>query len=270
MRRENSPSDLEGITMPNIILEELVRLSNNLGQPEHDYAILGEGNTSARVDGQTFWVKASGTELRTITGSGFVQVSFERAMGMLNGPTLNDQQVKDELTAAKIIPGAPGHPSVETLLHAQLLCLEDVNFVGHTHPTAINSLTCSKAFPSIFRGRIFPDEIVLCGVAPLLVPYTDPGLPLARHVQSLIHDYLNQYGESPRVIIMQNHGLIALGRTAKQVEDVTAMAVKTARVLIGASSAGGPRYLTPKNVARIHTRLDEAYRRQQLGLEKKI
>ena len=60
------------------ILEQLVELSNNLGQPEYDYVILGEGNTSGRADEQTFWVKASGTELRTITTSGFVQVSFER------------------------------------------------------------------------------------------------------------------------------------------------------------------------------------------------
>ena len=253
----------------NDILDQLVKLSNNLGQPENDYVILGEGNTSARVDDQTFWVKASGTELRTITADGFVQVSFERALEMLNGPLLGDQEVKEALTAAKAVPEAPGHPSVETLLHAQLLCLEGVNFVGHTHPTAINALTCSTAFPAIFQGRLFPDEIVLCGIAPLLVTYTDPGLPLARHIQSLMRDYLNQYGQSPRVILMQNHGLIVLGRTAKQVEDVTAMAVKTARVLLGASSVGGPRYLTPENVDRIHTRPDEVYRRQQLGLEKK-
>jgi rhamnose utilization protein RhaD (predicted bifunctional aldolase and dehydrogenase) len=214
-------------------------------------------------------VKASGTELRTITAGGFVQVSFERALAMLSGPELSDQKVKEVLTAAKSVAEAPGHPSVETLLHAQLLCLEDVNSVGHTHPTAINALTCSEAFPGIFKGRIFPDEIVLCGVAPLLVSYTDPGIPLARHIKNLMQDYLNQYGQSPRVIIMQNHGLIVLGRTAKQVEDVTAMAVKTARVLLGAYSVGGPRYLTLKDVERIHTRLDEVYRRQQLGLEKR-
>jgi hypothetical protein len=47
------------------------------------------------------------------------------------------------------------------------------------------------------------------------------------------------------------------------------MAVKTARVLCGTYSVGGPRYLPAKDVDRIHTRLDEVYRRQQLGLEKK-
>jgi hypothetical protein len=52
------------------------------------------------------------------------------------------------------------------------------------------------------------------------------------------------------------------------VEDVTAMMVKTARVLAGAAAVGGPRYLSAHDVDRIHTRPDELYRRQKLGLEK--
>jgi len=109
---------------------------------------------------------------------------------------------------------------------------------------------------------------VLCGVAPLLVPYTDPGLPLAQRVKRLLKDYLDQHGEQPKIVWMQNHGLVAVGRTAQQVEDVTAMAIKTARVLLGTYAAGGPRFLSPEDVERIHTRPDELYRRQKLGLEK--
>ena len=248
------------------ILKQLVVLSNNLGRPEMDYVILGEGNTSARAGDGAFWVKSSGTELRTITAGGFVRVNVERALKVTDGPELDDEQVKEALAAARMVPGAPGRPSVETLLHAQLLNLEGIRFVGHTHPTAINSLTCSVAFPEIFKGRLFPDEIVLCGAAPLLVPYTDPGLPLARRLKGLLGEYLKKHGEAPRIILMQNHGLVALGGTAKQVEDITAMAVKTARVLLGAYAAGGPRYLAPKAVARIHTRPDEIYRRRQLGV----
>jgi hypothetical protein len=62
---------------------------------------------------------------------------------------------------------------------------------------------------------------------------------------------------------MQNHGLIALGKTASEVENITAMYVKTARVILGACALGGLRFLTPHDVARIHTRPDELYRRQE-------
>ncbi len=58
--------------MQDAILTQLVSMSRNLGDPINDYVILGEGNTSAQVDGDSFWVKASGTELRTIESEGFV------------------------------------------------------------------------------------------------------------------------------------------------------------------------------------------------------
>jgi rhamnose utilization protein RhaD (predicted bifunctional aldolase and dehydrogenase) len=129
----------------------------------------------------------------------------------------------------------------------------------------VNSLTCSGAFETAVSGRLFPDEIVICGPAPVVVPYIDPGLPLARKIRELINTYLVDYNEVPKVILMQNHGLIALGRSAEQVENITAMAVKTARVLLGTYALGGPHFMTPAAVDRIHTRPDELYRRELLG-----
>ena len=92
------------------VLDRLVALSNSLGRPELDYVILGEGNTSARADDATFWVKASGTELRTITAAGFVQVAFDRVLALVDRPNLTDADVKAGLTAAKVDPAAAGHP----------------------------------------------------------------------------------------------------------------------------------------------------------------
>jgi rhamnose utilization protein RhaD (predicted bifunctional aldolase and dehydrogenase) len=248
------------------ILSQLVTLANHLGNPSLDYVILGEGNVSARLDAGNFLVKASGYEMRTIALNGFVQVAFERVLAMLNGPALSDQEVKDMLESAKVDSSVVAHPSVETLLHAICLSLEGVSFVGHTHPAAINSLACSTAFETAFSGRLFPDEIVVCGPAPLLVPYIDPGVPLARRVKELLDQHIDRYGEPPRVVILQNHGMIALGRSASQVENITAMMVKTARVLLGTFAAGGPRFMPQAEVERIHGRPDEHYRRKQLGI----
>jgi rhamnose utilization protein RhaD (predicted bifunctional aldolase and dehydrogenase) len=251
--------------MTNAILDQLVALSNTLGQPENDFAILGEGNTSARADDDTFYVKSSGSELRTIAAAGFCHVVFDRVMQLLDVDGLDDQAVKAGLQAAKVDPAAPGHPSVETLLHALCLSLPGVNFVGHTHPTAINALTCSVGFEEAFAGRLFPDEIVLCGPATVLVPYTDPGVALARKTREQIGAHIDERGEMPRVVVIQNHGLIALGRTAEQVENETRMAVKAARILLGTYAAGGPRFLSEKEIARIHNRPDEHLRREKLG-----
>ncbi|MBE2232647.1 MAG: class II aldolase/adducin family protein [Anaerolinea sp.] len=247
------------------LLQQLVHLSRALGDPARDYAILGEGNTSTRASDATFWVKASGTELRTIDAAGFVEVRFDRVLAMLSAPTLSDAEIKQGLIEAKLDAASGGHPSVETVLHAVCLQLEGINFVGHTHPTAINALTCSVGFDAAFAGRLFPDEIVVLGPAPVLIPYVDPGPPLARAVKAHIDAHIDYYGEVPKVIHMQNHGLIALGRSAQQVENITAMAVKAARILAGTYAMGGPNFMSAEAVARIHTRPDEHYRQRVIA-----
>lgn len=245
------------------ILTQLVTMSRSLGDPARDYVILGEGNTSARVDADTFWVKGSGAELRTIDASSFVHVRFDRVLELLGTGDLGDDEIRAGLEAAKVDPGTPARPSVETVLHALALQLEGVNFVGHTHPSAVNAVLCSQKAEEASAGRLFPDHIVYCGPASVYVPYTDPGLPLARKVRDLINCYMDEYQEVPKVIMMQNHGLIALGKTAREVENVTAMAVKAACVLQGAYVFGGPRFLGLQDVQRIHTRPDELHRRKQ-------
>lgn len=244
------------------VLSQLISMSRNLGNPALDYAILGEGNTSARVDSETFWVKASGAELQNIDESGFVRVSFSSVLDLLGVVHISDADVKAGMEAARVDPAATARPSVETVLHAMALQLEGINFVGHTHPTAVNSILCSQKVEEAVSGRIFPDEIVYCGPAPAFVPYTDPGVPLARKVHQVIYGYQAEYGGPPKVILMQNHGLIALGRTPAEVENITAMYVKTARILLGTYALGGPHFLSAVNVDRIHNRPDEHFRRK--------
>jgi len=99
----------------------------------------------------------------------------------------------------------------------------------------------------------------------VLVPYTDPGVSLARKTQERIAAYMAQYGETPRVVMIQNHGLIALGRTADQTENITKMAVKAARILLGTYAVGGPRFFSQSDIDRIHTRPDERIRQEKLG-----
>jgi len=249
----------------NDILAQLIAMSHTLGDPENDYAMLGEGNSSARASADTFWIKASGAEMGTIQASGFVQVRFDRVLSLLEACELSDDEVKSGLEAAKVDPEAKGRPSVETVLHALALRLEGISFVGHTHPTAVNAILCSEKAEEAIAGRLFPDEIVYCGPAPVYVPYTDPGLSLARAVRGAIDHYLDAYREVPKVLLMQNHGLIAFGKTASEVKNITAMYVKTARVIIGAYALGGPHFMSPEAVARIHTRPDELYRREEWG-----
>ena len=75
-----------------------------------------------------------------------------------------------------------------------------------------------------------------------------------------------QTGLVPRLVLLENHGLIALGATPQAVLAATLMAVKAATIALGAITAGGPRYLSSDDVARIAGRSDEHYRQKALGL----
>jgi rhamnose utilization protein RhaD (predicted bifunctional aldolase and dehydrogenase) len=242
------------------VLSELVALSNRIGDPANDFVILGEGNTSAKADAETYYVKASGYELRTITAGGLVKCRFDTVLGLLAADDISDEAVKTTF-AASVADGSTNRPSVEALLHALLLStLEDVNFVAHTHPTAVNILTCAKQGEAAFAGRLFPDEMVCCGVAPIWIAFTDPGVPLARKVHSELQAYVAKYGARPKCILIQNHGLIALGATVAEVENATHMMCKTARIVAGTYLLGGPNFLTEDQVERIWNRPDEHYR----------
>lgn len=246
------------------LLTTLTTMSRNLGRPENDYVILGEGNTSARLDDETFYVKASGTNLASIDEDGFVRVRFDAALAMLDDDQLSDQEIKQKLLDATVDNPDQRWPSVETTFHAVCLTVGGAAFVGHTHPTAVNAILCSQQAEEAVAGRLFPDEIVVCGAAPAFVPYVDPGQPLAVAVRQALFDHAEQTGELPKVILMQNHGMIALGKTAGEVERITAMYVKTARVLAGSYALGGPRFMSRDNVERIHSRPDEHYRQRML------
>ncbi|MBL9121710.1 MAG: class II aldolase [Phycisphaerae bacterium] len=250
-------------------LVELLALTRHLGEPHRDYVILGEGNTSARIDDTAFWVTTSGRALDAISDDGFVQVRMEAAQTMLRGGDLSEDAVRAALIAAKVDGTPEPRPSVETVVHAVCLAQPGVRFVGHTHPTAVNAITCSPDYERLLSGRLFPDEVVLCGPRPLLVPYVDPGLPLAREIHRRLETFHATHGTTPKVIYLQNHGVIALGASAHEVRSITAMVVKVARILIAAASTnprGEVRFMPDAEVTRIHHRADEHYRQRVLGV----
>ncbi len=244
------------------VLQQLINMSHNLGIESRGLVILGEGNTSAKIDDNTFYVKASGTQLGTIDAEGLVEVNAPRVLAMLDGPELSDSEIKARLRAAMVDPQGKYLPSIETVFHAYLLSLPGVNFIGHTHPISVNSILCTKNWRKATIGRIFPDEIVCCGIAPAYVDYTDPGVTLARSVRQTVKDYVVERGCRPKAILMQNHGLIAIGDTAKEVESITLMWDKTAKVLAGSVNFGGPSFMTPEQVYRIGNRPDEDQRKK--------
>ncbi len=249
----------------NPTLQALLSLSHDLGREDRRLAILGEGNTSARVSDGTFLVKASGSNLSSLSAANLTECRFKTLLDLMDQRKVADTAVDQALLDSRVVESAR-KPSVEAMFHAWLLTLPGINYVGHTHPIAVNSLLCSGRAQMFAKRRLFPDEIVCCGPESVLVPYCDPGLKLAQAIRQQVELFQRRTGILPRVILLQNHGLIALGATPNAVLAATLMAVKAAEITLGSVAAGGTRYLSARDVIRIAGRTDEHYRQKALGL----
>ncbi len=247
------------------ILEKLLQMSHELGREELHLTILGEGNTSARVSKEQFYVKASGSTLGTLSEKDVTLCDTKKVLDLLELESPSDTAVDETLLAARVDEKAR-KPSVEALFHAWLLTLPEVNFVGHTHSIAVNAILCSPRAREFAEKRLFPDEVVCCGSKSVYVPYTDPGLALARAIRHAVREYQTVYDFAPRVILLENHGIITIGPTPEAVIAAMRMADKAARIFLGAAQVQGPRFLSAEQVKRIAGRQDEKYRQQALGI----
>jgi rhamnose utilization protein RhaD (predicted bifunctional aldolase and dehydrogenase) len=265
-------------------LRQLLHLAHELGREEPRLAILGEGNVSCRIDGSTFLVKASGASLGKLAAAGVARCWFAPVLGLLERGCASDEEVTRVLWESRVADdqrnsgpeavgppppttGSTGKPSTEAVFHAWLLTLPGVSFVAHTHPESVNGILCSPRARDFADKRLFPDQIVCCGAEAVFVEYVDPGVPLARRIREEVAAFQSCRGGVPRIILLQNHGLIALGATPAGALAATYMCDKAARIFTSAASLGGPVFMPEEEVARIDAREDERYRQRALGME---
>lgn len=249
---------------PSSILERLVALAHQLGRPDRHQTILAEGNVSADLGDGTFYVKASGGQMATIDAGGFTRVKTSVILGALTQSDKSDPAIQKVMEASRIEPAAK-LPSIETFLHA--ICLEHggAKWVGHTHALSVVRILCSKWGSTPFLKHVFPDSIVVCGRHVAVVPYADPGIHLAMAMEASLRAFIDQHGIPPKVVLMKNHGPVALGQSEREVMNILFMLDKWASVLLGTYAAGGPQFLEDGISDRIESRPDEHYRRRELG-----
>jgi NAD(P)-dependent dehydrogenase (short-subunit alcohol dehydrogenase family)/rhamnose utilization protein RhaD (predicted bifunctional aldolase and dehydrogenase) len=193
-------------------LADIIELSHWYGRGS-DFVIAGGGNTSVK-DRRLVSIKASGTSLRDIGEPGFVELSRESVRAILGrtystDPMRREAEIKEDLLKSRTRPEAGGRPSVEASLHEML----EWRLVVHTHPFVINALTCSARAESTVR-ELFGKEV-------LWVPYTDPGYRLAKRMEEDLKSYRSAHGGDPRVVLMQNHGLVVAGDSAEEIRALT-------------------------------------------------
>jgi len=242
------------------VSDQLLWLAHEVGQESRNLVILNEGSVSAKLDSDRLLVKASGTTLKTLTPDQMVSCDLKRMNSILELSFLNPAELETELLLARTDDNAP-KPSAEAAFHAWLLTLEEVLFVAHAHPLAINQILCSPQAEPFATQRMFPDQIYRCGSTSVYVPYADPGIPLAREIRGKVLLSLRRtFGKPPKLILLQNHGVVAIGKTAEEVLSTLLMAEKAAQVFIGSAILGGPVFMPQHQVQRLDPRVEDAPR----------
>ena len=204
-------------------LARLVYRSNLLGA-DRSVANWGGGNTSTKTavtdhtgrDVHALFVKGSGTDLATITRSGFAQLRLDDLELLFAREDLPDAAMVDYLLRSALEPSQP-RPSIETLLHAFIPAPE----VDHTHPDAVIALTSTP------RGRELAREAF--GDEAIWVDYVRPGFRLAKQVGQAV-----RANAQARFVLLAKHGLVTWGETSAASYAATLEAVQRSLDALGA------------------------------------
>lgn len=256
---------------PELVSDELLGLTRSLGRPERDLVILAEGNTSQQLADGRIAVKASGSNMATATKDDFVVLEVAAIALLLTDPAATQADVTAALDAGEA-GGRRRRGSIEALVHVAVQAVAGsaglagaARFVGHTHPTAVVGLLASVRAAEAYQRIVYSDEAVVIGRSPLYLPYAQPGVALGQAFHAALSHRVEQSGELPQLVLLGNHGIVAIAPTADGVDGISAMAVKGAQVRTAAYAAGGVAPLTDEQVAKFFARDDIAERRDNLA-----
>ena len=216
-------------------MDSIIELARALGP----YAICGEGNVSVKDD-DCFWVKASGTSLDTLEKKDLVACK-------MSGVPFDSLGLK---------------PSIETGFHAWFMREFDaIKFVAHTHPPRTMEVVCSEQIHSFAEHRLFPDQVVRNGAKSCVVPYAMPGKPLLEAIKKSVTEFIEKEEYFPKLILLQNHGIIVASTSHKECIASTMMCEKSAEIFIGAKVLGQTRFLSKDEVNEVDKCPSEERRR---------
>lgn len=202
-------------------LDELVYRSNLIGS---DRAVCnwGGGNTSMKTteidfrgrEVEVMWVKGSGSDLATMGAQNLTGLRLDDIHPLFEKDEMPDAEMVSYLENCMLSQKHP-RASIETLLHAFL----PFKHVDHTHPDAIISLCCADNGQEVAK-EIYGDRFVW-------VPYIRPGFTLSKMIAEGV-----QNNPNAELVLMEKHGLVVWGESAKESYDRTISAINEAEAYI--------------------------------------
>ncbi len=208
-------------------LDGLVYRSNLLGRDRRIANIYGCNTALKRSEldhvgrpTDVLWVKASGSDLATVTEKGFAGLRLADITPLIERDSMSDEEMIEYLSASTFAIGRP-RQSIETLLHAFFPAVH----TDHTHPDPIISLSCAP------DGRKMCESI--WGDRMVWVDYIRPGFQLSKQIGEGVRANPNA-----ELVVMAKHGLLTWANTSKESYDKTINVLQTAEDFIESHRQG--------------------------------
>ncbi|MFF7600957.1 bifunctional aldolase/short-chain dehydrogenase [Streptomyces mirabilis] len=229
----------------------LLARSHRLGADPRNTNYAG-GNASAKGtdtdpvtggDVELMWVKGSGGDLGTLTGSGLAVLRLDRLRAMT--AVYPGVEREDEMVAAfdYCLHGKGGAaPSIDTAMHG----LVDAAHVDHLHPDSGIALACAADGEKL-TAECFGDSVVW-------VPWRRPGFQLGLDIAAVKEANPGAIG-----CVLGGHGITAWGDTTEECERNSLHIIGTAEAFLverGKAEPFGP-------VVEGYTALEAARRRER-------
>jgi len=232
------------------ILKDLVDVSRRVAQL--GFVVAAEGNTSARGSSPgEFWIKRSGCGLVDVEESDFIKMDVARAVA-------DPQRAQSALLFRE---NDRFKASIEAPMHATIYSHDEgINFVIHTHSPSTLAGCCTENFREFFVPQ-FPDSVVCLGTPSrnwAFLDYAPPGPVIA----TALAGALGEVKSDLRVVILQNHGPITVGKTAYEAISRAQILEKSSYVRLMSMVSGRPTALDPGDVEYLENQEAEKYRQR--------
>ena len=230
------------------LVDVLVDLARLLGTHPDKVVVLDEGFVAAKVHGHMV-ISRPGARLGSLDRGDLIHFNPAPLLELLRADQPKRPVEEEALLASRLQEDAP-MPGADAYVVADLFERCGSRMIVQVQPVVINQILASPRARQFADRRITLSEVFSCGLATALVPYADPGTALAKEVRTRVNLWRDRARTDPKVILLQNNGMIVLGDSPEEVVETVEKMVRAAEVFVGASLLGGPQFLTVANIGR--------------------
>jgi rhamnose utilization protein RhaD (predicted bifunctional aldolase and dehydrogenase) len=179
--------------------------------------VQGAGGNVSWKDGDTLWVKASGTWLAAASKEIFVPVDLQQLRVAIDGGHFD--------VKPKALDGGSLKPSIETLLHA----LMPQKVVVHLHAIEVLAYLVRENCEELFQALLTncPRWV--------MVDYYKPGAELASAVNSA-----TAQDSAIKIVFLRNHGVVIGGDDVEEINHTLTLLISQLSAHVGESTLDTP------------------------------